>query len=122
MERRYTDLLKSERFLIAIGGILAMLAAAALPELESAQSDLIGAFVIVIGVAIAGGSLESAMVALYPFARRIVAATPNKRDDEALNGLVALAAVLGYRLEVAKEEMVKEVGEQVAQAMESAAS
>jgi uncharacterized membrane protein YccF (DUF307 family) len=122
MERRYTDLLKSERFLIAIGGILAMLAAAALPELESAQSDLIGAFVIVIGVAIAGGSLESAMVALYPFARRIVAATPNKRDDEALNGLVALAAVMGYRLEVAKEEMVKEVGEQVAQAMESATS
>lgn len=109
IERKFTDLLKSERFLIAIGGILAMLAAAFIPELESAQSDLISAFVIVVGVAVAGGSLEAAAVALYPVARRIVTATPGKRDDSALDMLAALAAALGYRLEVEPEKPVQSV-------------
>lgn len=99
MEKKFLDLLKSERFLIAIGGILAMLLAAFLPELESAQSDLISAFVLIVGLAIAGESLEKILVGAYPLARRIVTATPNKKDDSLLDGLAALASVLGYRLE-----------------------
>lgn len=101
MEKKVFDLLKSERFLIAIGGILAMLAAAFVPELESAQNDLISAFVVVVGLAIAGESLEQIAVALYPVARRIVTATPGKRDDSVLDMLVAFGQALGYRIEVA---------------------
>lgn len=84
MEKRFRDLLKNERFLMALALIVALFVSAGVPALESSEADLIEAFKGGLWLAIGGATLSEILAFLYPILVRITERTPDKRDDHAL--------------------------------------
>lgn len=58
-----TDILKSKRFISSLIGILAMLLVAAIPEFQSAETELITAFTGIVMFLIGGYTLEGSFKA-----------------------------------------------------------
>ena len=75
------EVLKSRRFITLVVGMLVMLVVAYVPQFGSIEDELVSNVTLLVGLLIAGYSLQDVAREFLPTARKMAAATESKLDD-----------------------------------------